>query len=148
MPEYKKRYAWHFLQNFIVVFGVIGGYGIFISMFVKVPRENQWILALISPFVRDFSSKLVVGCVHKAAGPGSQANEWIKYPPMHFVVTKHAVSLAVIVGGVSTPESSYIIMAADFGKAMYSALIIIRNHRKGKNVEGRRNVVPSNMKSL
>ena len=47
------------------------------------------------------------------------------------MTTKHAVFLAIVVGGVSTPETTYCLMAVDFIKAMYDGIKIVVKSKKG-----------------
>ena len=129
----KKRYIWHFCQNTTVTLTVIIGYGILGSAFIKVPQEYQWILALIAPFVRDATSRTITFFVSKAAGTESEKSTILV---KHYVSTKHTIFLAVIVGGVATPATTYTILATDLVMAIYPGLKILRKHRKGINIKG------------
>ena len=116
-----------------IVFVVVLGYAVFTTAFIKIPQDYQWILALLSPFFRDY-------VVAKAAGVEGQGENMKKFIPLHYIVTKHAVFLSIIVGGVATPMSSLCIMITDFAKTVYSGGKIIyrmkvKNETKA-NVEG------------
>lgn len=114
------------------------GYAIFTTAFVKIPQEYQWILALFSPLFRDFIFKILNFVVNKAAGDEGQRSHMMKLIPLHYMVTKHAVFLSIIVGGIATPMSSLCIMVTDFAKTMYSGgKIIYRIKVKNEtNLEG------------
>ena len=107
------------------------------TLFANVPQEYQWILGLLSPIAKDLSLKLLIKIVYKSAGLGSTGAKSCKFPVIHYITTKHAVFLAIVVGNVSTPLTTYCIIATDFAKTVYTALKIIRNKRRGKNVEGK-----------
>ena len=108
---------------------VISGYGAFGNAFVNVPQEYQWILGLLSPFAKDLSLKPLIKIVYKSACLGSTGAKSCKFPVIHYITTKHAVFLAIVVGNVSTPLTTYCIIATDFAKTVYTALKIIRNKR-------------------
>ena len=135
-PDIVKRYAWLFCQNFAHIFFMVT-YIMFGSAFVIVPQEYQWILALLSPFVRDLFFKLLLKVAYKAGGKESKGNKEIKFIVLHFVTTNHAVFCAVIVGSVSTPATSACIIAVDFFKALQSGWKIFKKYKNNSNVEGK-----------
>ena len=83
----------------------VWGYGVFGSVFTNAPPQYQWILAFVAPFVQDLFSKMLYKVACKSAGEGSQTNKSIKFLVQHYVISKHTVFMAVIVGGVATPAS-------------------------------------------
>ena len=120
---------------FFILF-LIWGYGIYGTAFVQVPTEYQWVLALLSPLVRDFYSKLFLKVAQKAAGNEYRGKRSLKFLVAHYVSTKHAVFLTIIVGGVATPASSFCIMMTDFAKTLQTTLKIIKKHRNDPNTGG------------
>ena len=104
------------------------GYG---TAFGVIPREYQWILALVNPFIRDIFKTVILEIAYRSAGEGSRGKKSIKYTIAHYMATKHAVFLAIVVGGVSTPETTYCLMAVDFIKAMYDGIKIVVKSKKG-----------------
>ena len=128
-----ERFAW-FAITFFVVISHGMGYAIFGSAFATVPREYQWILAILSPLVKDFYNKIIVEVAYKSAGKTSRGKRSIRYPVGHNMVTKHAVFLAIVVSGVASPETTYCLMAVDFVKAMYSGYKIVVSAKNGKDV--------------
>ena len=131
----KKRYAWHLSQVIFVLF-LTWGYSVYGTAFVQVPTEYQWILALLNPFVRDFYSKLYAKVALKASGEEYKDKRSIKLLVAHYVSTKHAIFLAIIVGGVATPASSICIMGTDFAKTLHTTWKMIRKAKQGSNIEG------------
>ena len=133
---FKIRYAWYCITANISVM-IVYAYGMFGIAFAKVPQESQWILGLLSPYAKDISTKLLFKVSSKSAEPGSQGRYSIKLPIVHYITSKHAVFLAVIVGNVATPLTTYCILFFDFAKTIHSTLKIIRKKRNGENVEGK-----------
>ena len=107
------------------------------SAFVKISEKYQWTLALLTPFIKDLYSKALYGAARKAAGSGAEDNKSIKFLTQHYVITKHTIFLAVMIGGVSSPTTSLCIMAIDFAKTMQSGWKIIKKHKTNPNIEGR-----------
>ena len=131
---FKTRYVWYIITT-NVGFVIVIAYGAFGTAFAKVPQEYQWILGLLSPFAKDISTKLLLKVASKSAGP--QGRDIIKIPVVHYITTKHAIFLAIIVGNVSTPLTTYCILFLDFAKTVYTALKIIRRKKNGEDVEGK-----------
>ena len=133
-PNIKKRYGWHLCQ-ILVLTVALWVYGLLGSAFVKAPQNIQWILAFLTPFVKDTFSKVLGKVAMKAADPGLEERKSIKFFTNHFVITRHTVFLAVIIGGVSTPLTSLCIMAIDFAKAMQAGWRIISKVKANPNVD-------------
>ena len=131
-PNIKTKYAW-FLSQILVLIIFLWGYGVFGSAFTNAQPEYQWILALVAPFVQDLFSKSLYKVSCKSAGEGSETNKSIKFLVQHYVISKHAVFMAVIVGGVANPVTSYCIMVIDFCKAMQKGVKIIKKFRDDPN---------------
>ena len=131
----RGRFAWHLSRILALIF-VAWGYGVLGSAFVGASPEYQWILGLLTPIPREIFAKLLLKVIYKAAGDGSQGNKWIEFLTQHYVLTKHAVFLAVIVGGVATPATNYCIVAVDFAEAMIDGLKVIRKYNHGQDIKG------------
>ena len=112
------------------------GYGILGSVFFKAPEDYQWVLALMSPLYQMFIFKVVLAVAYKSAGKDLYGNSSIKFLALHFVAAKHAVFLAITVGGIATPETTYTIMAVDFAERMIETLKIIRKQQSGNLSKG------------
>ena len=135
-PDFKRRYAWY-LSQFIVILIVVWGYGIFGSAFANAQPEYQWILALFNPLLREINFKLLKYVVCKTAGAGDYSGKSVEIITQHYVYCKHAIFLAVIVGGVATPTTNYCIAAMDFIEAIIDCLRIIRKYNQGLEVGGK-----------
>ena len=117
---------------------IIWAYGVFGTAFVNVLQEYQWILALISPLAPYMALKLLRKVTYKAAGQaGFERTRSINFLTQHYITTKHAVFLAVIVGGVATPVTSACLMAVDFGKTMLAGWKILKKFKTNPDVEGK-----------
>ena len=116
----KIRYAWFWGKTGYAIL-VISGYGAFGTAFANVPQEYQWILGLLSPFAKDLCLKPWSKIIYKSAGLDAKGSYSIKFPVIHWAITKHAVFLAIIVGNVSTRLTTYCIIATDFAKTVYTA---------------------------
>ena len=112
---------------------IVLGYAILGSAFVKISSDNQWILAFVTPLIRETITKILIFFVCKAAGSKSERSVILA---KHYVSTKHAIFLTIIVGGVATPDTTYAIIATDFIMAIYQGLRIVRKQRKGINAKG------------
>ena len=134
--DIKFRYAW-FLGRYFVIFLIFWGYQILGYAFVNFPKNYQWILAFFTPFARICFSKALQFVIQKAYGEGCPKEKWIQFLLIHYVTTRHTIFLAVIVGGVSTSETSYCIMAIDFAKVIQSGWNIIQKYKYDHNVEGK-----------
>ena len=88
-------------------------------------------LALLSPLFREFWVWIAPKPSYKASGTGSEGNTTAKFLTQHYMETKHAVFLAVILGGVATPESTYCILGMDSLINLYHSFkIIIKSKNK------------------
>ena len=109
------RFAWFIGGlNFGVIFGVTWIYPLLGFAFFVVPKEYQWMLALSTPLIREFWVWIGPKVCFKSCGSGSKGKLSTKLICQHYMETKHAVFLAVILGGVATSESTYCILAVDF----------------------------------
>ena len=104
--------------------------------FCQCSTRDQWILGLLSPLVKDISIAILFKVAYKSAEDGEQGRYFMKFSVIHNITTKHAVFLAILVGNVATPTTTYCIIFVDFAKALYSTLKIIHNKRNGRNIEG------------
>ena len=88
--------------------------------------------------VREINFNLLYYVTGKAAGSevGSSGKS-VKILTQHYAYAKHAVFLAVIVGGVATPTTNYCIAAIDLIEAIIDCLKIIWKYNKGQEVGGK-----------
>ena len=136
-PNIKKRYIWHLSQVFFVLF-MVWVYGLYTTGFVQVPVQYQWILAFLSPFVKEIFSRLYFKLVQKMAGKENKDKRSVKILVSHYVSTKHTVFIAIIVGGVASPVTSYCIMGIDFLETLFNVWRITRKFNENPDsIEGR-----------
>ena len=130
------KYAWHVVNIFALLIGV-WGYGIFGSAFVNAQPKYQWILAFLNPLIREINFHLIYFASRKATNSEEGfSGKSVKLLTQHYAYAKHAVFLAVIVGGVGTPATNYCIVAIDFIEAIFDCLKIIRKYKKNQEIEG------------
>ena len=133
-PKVLQRYIWYM----VVVVASAYGYTIYSMAFTNINPSYQWILALFSPFLKDFFMVLFKYVYRIAELDGMPDKPSIMLVLAHYMTTRHAVFLAIMVGGVATPESSACIMATDYAKTFYAGLRIIYKNkiRNETNIKG------------
>ena len=119
------RFAW-FMSTYFSVIILAVSYVFYGTAFALIDKEYQFVLALASPFIKDFFTKLILEVAYRSAGEGSRGKKTIKIPIAHYMTTKHTVFLAIIVGGVAVPQTTYTLLAIDFVKAIYEGLKILK----------------------
>ena len=139
-PIFQKRFV-YFLCGEVVIVGVGGwGYVFFSTVFVNMPLEYQWILALICPLVRELFAWILLSVTYKAVG-GSCEFHGPKLATLHYIESKHGLFLAVMVGSVASPLSTWIILGMDFVIDIYHGLKIVymlkTSKEEEKNIEGK-----------
>ena len=121
----------------LVLIFLVWVYGVYGSAFVKAPSEYQWILGMISPLVKEVFAMLLFKAAFKAAGENQQKKESIKLLTQHYAYAKHAVFLAVMVGGVATSITNYCIIAIDFVEVIFDGLRIVWKYKTNPDVESK-----------
>ena len=138
-PNFQKRFV-YFLCGELVIVGVGGwGYVFFSTIFVNMPLEYQWILALICPLVKEFFAWLLLSITYKAVG-GSCEFHRPKLATLHYIESKHALFLAIMVGSVANSLSTWIILGTDFVINIYQGLKIVymlKSSEEVKHKEGK-----------
>ena len=131
-PDMMKRYLW-----FCILCGLqtvrIWIYAFFGVTFSIVPQEYQWILAVLSPLVREALTILTIKTSQKASGEDSYDKFSTKYANIHYIETTHAIFLAIIIGGVATQASTYCIIGIDFLMNIYNGLKVVKMHKNRKD---------------
>ena len=101
------------------------------SVFLEAPADNQWILVILATFAKEIFIKILLKITTKAAGSeenhlGKSTNILV----LHFLSTKHAIFLSIIVGGLATPVTNYCIVAIDTVQAMLDGWKVVRKYRQ------------------
>ena len=123
-----KKYLWFLAISYHGIFNVIT-YDFLASTMSSISREYQWIVALLSPLVREYG----VWIETKMSSKASSGLPPHKLMISHFKETRHAVFLSIMLGGIATPESTYCIIAMDFIINIYHGLKIVKKLNAGKN---------------
>ena len=107
------------------------------TSFLNIASEYQWILAFISPIIREIFLWMTLKLATKASGTKAEDKSTIKYPILHYNATNYAVFLAVVVGGLANAITSNCILVLDFLEQMYHGLKIVWKYKKHhKDIEG------------
>ena len=125
-PIFKQRFK-YFIISQIVTAQAAFTYVFFGNAMIKIPLEYQWILALLSGFIRELFTILLLKCSLKSLG--DTADEDIIYKSkiscIHFIESAHALNMAILLGSVATPLTTYIIIGLDFSINIYHGLKIV-----------------------
>ena len=134
--ELQKKYGWFFLsQCFLLLAAWV--YGFFTTAFLNTPSDNQWVLGLISPLVREFFVWMLIKIVFKALGEHN--NTSAKLSCIHYMESRHSLFLAIMMGSVATPATTYIIVGMDFVINIFSGLKIVYKLRYSKEENAKEN---------
>ena len=120
-PDFRKRYAWGMCFMPVVLFAC-WGYLFLGVIFQQSPPEYQWIVGLLSPLAKEIFVALFLYVSYKASG---SRDIKIKLAANHFMETKHAIFLAVILASVATPTTGYCIIGIDFAINLFNGLKIV-----------------------
>ena len=124
---FKKRYLWFMAYYFFMVL-VAWGYGSFALAFIYVPNDYQWLLGLVSPLARVFVV-FVLNEISKNASGLEETN----LCSQHYMESRHALFMAIIIGSVATPLTVYLIIGLDFLINIYNCLyVVLMVKKKGK----------------
>ena len=105
---------------FLVYFGL--GFGFYI-----IPKDYQWTLALLIPFVDGFSTKILSALANKCAGRKDDSVETIAGS---LIAISTSLFMAINLGSIATDETSYVILGIAF------LLNIIDVYGVAKHVKG------------
>ena len=127
---FKKRYLWFMAYYFFMVL-VAWGYGSFALAFIYIPNDYQWLLGLISPFARIFGV-FVLNEISKNASGLEETN----LSSQHYMESRHALFMAIIIGSVATPLTLYLVIGLDFLINIYNCLYVVMMIKKNGKSEG------------
>ena len=116
------------------------------TAFLKAPIEYQWIIGIFTPLVRELFVWTLLEVSYKASGISNltrliQGNHGThsKYPKklkiscIHCMGSRHALFLAIMVGSISTRQTTYVILAVTFVINMYKCLTIVNKAKKNED---------------
>ena len=139
--------AWRINKDFQIRFGyfvfiLIGvliisswGYVGVGNAFGRTPQEYQWIVGLLTPLVVHFNVWFLQKVAHLASGeniPNSQKRN-IMLTCLHYMETRHALFLAIMVGSISTPTTTYVILGITTVQNVYKCISIVRKAKKNED---------------
>ena len=126
MSKVTKKYLWFLLLEFISIF-FVWIYSALASELSNIRQENQWILILLVPILREVCLWTILKVCFKAT-EGFLPN---KMTINHYWETRHAVFISIILGSIATPESSYCLIAIDFLINLYRGWRIVKKSKAG-----------------
>ena len=98
------------------------------------PPLFTFLKSINGPLIREFFVRFSLEISYKSAGNGSRGEYSVKFPCMHYMETRHATVLAIILGGVATQASSYCIIGMDFAINIYHGLKIVYRFKQEGNI--------------
>jgi hypothetical protein len=129
--RFRKRFK-YFVLTFLMVFIIHGQYSIWGKLFLTIPSNYQWILALLLPFARELNLWIFVKLAQKASGSQDVS---VQISTSYINATRHGVFLSVIIGTSATDLSCWIIFGTDVCINMSLALTIIWIKKRKSNIE-------------
>ena len=84
---------------------VLSAYGALGSAFVNISPDYQWLLAVVSPLFREILTWATFQINYKVVGKHEKMS--IKLPILHYMATKYAIFLSIIVAGSRQIKSGF-----------------------------------------
>ena len=97
------------------------------KLFAKIPSKLQWIMAIVLPILRFLNEKVMYMLAKRSAGSD---NFLAKANVSVTINVYYSMFIAITIGSIATPITSYCILGFDFMLNLYSCITIIRMHRK------------------
>ena len=113
------------------------GYAFLGTAFLSVPSDYQFLLGLASPLAREILTWLLQATARKASrGTANDHQKTIDYTTSHWLESRHAIFLAIILSGIATPATLYCVVGMDFAINIFHGCKIAYNmKKKGHSVE-------------
>ena len=86
--------------------------------------DYQWILGIILPLVREFFVWNLTTVSNKAAGERSRNSYTLRFTCSHYMETRHAIFLAIMMGNAAD-TTVYTILGIDFVLNIYHGMQIV-----------------------
>ena len=133
--QFRKRYAWFFLTQLTGLLIAIL-YQIWTTAFIKVPQDYQWVLGLLTPIiVKDIFVWALDNLSSRATG--QNRTDATNLSCLHYIESKHAIFVSIMMGSILTPFTTWIILGMDFVMNIYTGLKIVHllKYSKKENAE-------------
>ena len=119
--NFRERMKYTF-KSLLISATIVIQYQLIVVLFLKISHQYQWILALFLPVVREFNLAMMLRLTKKA----SQCESWrVEWSVTHYLNTRHAMFLSIIIGTVATLEASLVIIGIDVMINLYLCLKLI-----------------------
>ena len=119
--NFRERMKYTF-KSLLISATILIQYQLIVVLFLKISQQLQWILALFLPVVRELNLAMMLRLTKTA----SQCKSWrVECSVTHYLNTRHAMFLSIIIGTVATLEASLIIIGIDVMINLYLCLKLI-----------------------
>ena len=119
--NFRERMKYTF-KSLLISATILIQYQLIVVLFLKISQQFQWILALFLPVVRELNLAMMLKLTKKA----SLCKSWrVECSVTHYLNTRHAMFLSIIIGTVATLEASLIIIGIDVMINLYLCLKLI-----------------------
>ena len=108
----------------LIFFSAAWGYLFLGTAFAIIPQDYQWILGLMLPIVRQWNVWCLQAVSKKASGGEVESNN-LKIACSHFMETRHAIFVSIMMGN-TTNATVYSIIGIDFALNIYHGMKIMR----------------------
>ena len=133
--DFQKRFV-YFVSILIGVLIISSwGYVGVGNAFGRTPREYQWIVGLLTPLVVEFNVWFLRKVSRLASGENLSPSKIrnIMLTCLHYMETRHALFLAIMVGSISTDTTTYVILGITTAQNVYKCISIIRKAKKNED---------------
>ena len=119
--NFRERMKYTF-KSLLISATILIQYQVIVVLFLKISQQYQWILALFLPVLRELNLAMMLRLTKKA----SQCKSWrVECSVTHYLNTRHAMFLSIIIGTVATLETSLVMIGIDVMINLYLCLKLI-----------------------
>ena len=83
------------------------------AIFARIPKDREFLLGFITPFVREVFTKMLHALGYRASGDSTKSSRSVTLTIIHWCEVRHGIFLAVVLGN-ATDATIYVILALDF----------------------------------
>merc|ERR1712020_280360 len=107
--NFRERMKYTF-KSLLISATILIQYQLIVVLFLKISQQFQWMLALLLPVVRELNLAMMLRLTKTA----SQCKSWrVECSVTHYLNTRHAMFLSIIIGTVATLETSLVMIGID-----------------------------------
>ena len=117
----KHRLQYCILMAYVASFIEIS-YKLYAELFIFVPQNYQWSIAIILLLAREVNNWVFSKIVRKISGFDDISSDMIA---THFASARHALFISLVIGRLATNETSYFLLGIDFLANVYLCIRVI-----------------------